>query len=67
VLANNLHLTGQSVFSSLIWSRDNALYKYLKDYGYRLSGSVYIPALTSGASAADGNALTNTPPDTEFN
>ena len=67
VVSNAYHLTGQSNFNSITWSRDIDSNKYLRDYGYRLSGSVYIPALLSGATAADGNALTNESPNTEFN
>jgi hypothetical protein len=66
VVSNAYHLTGQSGFSSLTWSRSNNQEYYLGNYGYRKSGSVYIPALLSGASAADGNAITNTPPNVEF-
>jgi len=67
VVSNAYHLTGQSGFSGLTWSRDNDQDKYLRDYGYRLASGVYIPALLDESSAADGNALTNVSPNTEFN
>jgi len=67
VVSNAYHLTGQAGYNALIWSRDNDQEKYLRDYGYRLAGGVYIPGLLSGASAADGNALTEWSPCTEFN
>lgn len=67
VVSNAYHLTGQSGFSALTWSRDNDQEKYLKDYGYRLASGVYIPGLLDGSSAADGNPLTNISPNTEFN
>lgn len=67
VVANDLHLTGQAVWSGITWNRDVTSNKYLKDYGYRLASGVYIPSLLDGSAAADGNALTNIPLDTEFN
>ena len=67
VVSNAYHLTGQSGYNALTWSRDNDQEKYLRDYGYRLTGGIYIPGLLSGASAADGNPLTEWSPCTEFN
>ena len=67
IISNAYHLTGQAGYNALTWSRDNNFDKYLRDYGYRLTGGVYIPGLLSGASAADGNPLTEWSPCTEFN
>lgn len=66
VISNTYHAVGQVGFNTIVWERSINDDKYLNNNGYRKSGLVYIPALTSGASAADGNALTNVPPDTEF-
>lgn len=67
VTGNGYHLTGQSGYSALTWNERNIHTKYLAEHGYKLSGSVYIPALSDGSAAADGGALTAEPPDTEFN
>jgi hypothetical protein len=66
VTGNGLHLTGVS-YNALTWTRTNDSEYYLGVYGYRLSGAVYIPSLLDQTAAADGNALTNVPPNTDFN
>lgn len=67
VSGNANHAVGQSGYNALTWDRDQDCDYYLGDKGYRLSGAVYIPSLLDQTSAADGNPLTNIPPNTEFN
>ncbi len=57
--SNNGTLTTAS--ESAFWVNTQNIKDTLVLNGYRRSGSVNIPALTSGASAADGNALTHGP------
>lgn len=56
VIANSNHVTW---FNTPSWATKQSVYHYNIRYGFRKSGSVEIPALVSGVSAADGNAITN--------
>lgn len=67
VSGNGNHAIGYTGYNALTWDRDQDCSYWLGDKGYRLSGAVYIPSLVSQTAAADGNPLTNIPPNTEFN
>jgi len=61
ISGNGNHLTLTNITTSTFHGTDaDVRYNYNNEFGYRLSSGVYIPALISGLSAADGNELTVT-------
>lgn len=61
VVANTNHATVNNATTTALagfWANSQSVYSYNTGRGIRYSGVTYIPALLSGASAADGNALT---------
>ncbi|NNJ45657.1 MAG: hypothetical protein HKP62_06555 [Sulfurovum sp.] len=59
ISGNGNHGTVTNATMATFWGSTQDKYHYNIENGFRLSTLVKIPALTSGLSAADGNAITN--------